>query len=317
MESSVRVFAPATVANVGCAYDILGFALEAPGDEVCISLSTEPGVRITAISGDGGRLPRASNQNTAAVAVQAFLRQIPLEQGVEIEVHKRMPLGSGLGSSAASAAAALHGINYLAGTPLSQTELIPFAMEAEKAACGSAHADNVAPALLGGFVLLRSYEPLDVVPLPPPPNLYYTVVHPEIELRTEDSRRILKKEILLKDAVVQWGNIAGLITGILQKDLDLIGRSLNDILIEPERSLLIPGFESVKLAALNAGALGCSLSGSGPSLFAFSASLQTSQAIGTAMGSAFADLGIKTQKFSSLINCSGPTLIKPSTHRAA
>ena len=182
-------------------------------------------------------------------------------------------------------------------------------MEGEKAACGVAHADNAAPALLGGFVLIRSYDPLDVIPLPSPLGLHYAVVLPEIELKTEDSRKILRKEVRLQDAVVQWGNIAGLITGILQNNLELLGRSMNDVLIEPERALLIPGFTQVKLAALSAGALGCSLAGSGPSLFALCSSRGNAQNVADAMAQAFASLGIKTQAYADIINTHGPEIL--------
>ncbi len=206
---SVKAIAPATVANVSCGFDIFGFAVEAPADEVILTLKKEPGVVIKTITGDGGRLPMESDRNTSGVAVEAFLREIESDQGVEIVLNKKLPLGSGMGSSAASSVAALVAINHLLDEPYSREQLLPFAMEAERIACGSAHADNVAPSLLGGFVLIRGYEPLDVAKIPTPANLYCTLVHPHLELKTSDSRRVLKSSIPLKDAVTQWGNIAG------------------------------------------------------------------------------------------------------------
>lgn len=311
-KNTVRVFAPATVANVACAFDVLGFAVKEPGDEVVLTRSSQPGVRVTRIIGDDGRLPLAAEKNTAGVAVLELVRHLDSRVGIEIELHKRMPLGSGLGSSAASAAAAVYGANALLGTPLTTRELLPFAMEAERVACGSAHADNVAPALFGGFVLVRSYDPLDVVPLTPRAELYCSIIHPLLELRTEDSRRILKKEIPLHDAVTQWGNIAGLVAGLLTGDTELIGRSLQDVIFEPVRSFVIPGFADIKQAALHAGALGCSLSGSGPSLFALCASEIIAVRAAAAMQGAFAAINIQSDTYVSAVNMHGPMIMEQS-----
>jgi len=310
IRDSVRIFAPATVANVACAFDILGFAVRQPGDEVRLARSAAPGVRIKRVTGDGGRLPLSAERNTAGVAVLELLRAAQSSAGIEIEVHKQMPLGSGLGSSAASAAAAVFGANLLLGSPFSLRELLPFAMEAERAACGTAHADNVAPALFGGFVLVRSYTPLDAVQLKPACALFCSIVHPLIELRTEDSRRILKTEVPLKDAVTQWGNIAGLIAGLLGGDTNLIGRSLQDVIFEPVRSFVIPGFASITQAALDAGALGCSLSGSGPSLFALSATEEVAIRAAEAMRGAFAAIRIEAQSYVSAVNYDGPLVME-------
>jgi len=307
---SIRVFAPATVANVGPGFDVFGFAVEQPGDEVVATLGSTSGVQITEITGDDGFLPRESDKNTAAVAVQSLLNHLKSQQGIELAVHKKMPLGSGLGSSAASAVAAVVAVNELLGAPLSRKELLPFTMEGERVACGAAHADNVAPSLLGGFVLIRSYNPLDVVQIPVPENLICTVVHPHIEVRTADARKILRKEVVLSSAISQWGNTAGLIAGLFLNDHDLVGRSMQDSIVEPIRSILIPGFDEVKRAALSAGALGCTLSGSGPSVFALSSSIDKAQAIGTAMH----DLWLKTYElesdvFVSKINTEGPKIL--------
>ncbi len=306
---SVTVFAPATVANVASGFDVLGFALERPGDAVTVRRAEGRDVVVTSIVGDGGKLPKDPAKNTAAVATRAFLEAIGFPFGVEIDVEKRMPLASGLGSSAASAVAAVHAANLLAGSPLAPCELLPFTLLAEKAACGSAHADNTAPSLLGGFVLIRSYEPLDVVRLPVPPGLACAVAHPHTEVKTEDARRILKKELRLADAIRQWGNLAALVASLYEGDLALLGRSLQDVVAEPVRSLLIPGFAGVKRAALAAGALGCSISGSGPSVFALSATADVAQRVGAAMIEAFRTAGLESDLFLSLVNTTGPVVL--------
>ncbi|MBL7857072.1 MAG: homoserine kinase [Cyclobacteriaceae bacterium] len=306
---SIKAYAPATVANVSCGFDIFGFAVEHPGDEVKLTMRKEPGVVITKIVGDGGRLPMATEKNTSGVAVQAFLKAIDSTQGVEIELFKNLPLGSGMGSSAASSVAALVAINHLMGEPFSQKELLPFAMEAERVACGSAHADNVAPSLLGGFVLIRGYEPLDVVSIPTPAELYCALVHPQMELKTSDSRLVLKQSISIKDAVIQWGNIAGLVAGLMKPDFGLIGRSLQDVVAEPIRSVLIPGFDELKAAAVHAGALGCGISGSGPTIF----SLCTERALATRVGKViqeqFARYKLNSEVYISKINLEGAKVI--------
>jgi homoserine kinase len=267
---SVKASAPATVANVSCGFDIFGFAVEAPADEVIVTLTDKPGVTISKIVGDEGRLPLEAEKNTSGVAVLEFLKAINSKQGANIELYKYLPLGSGMGSSAASSAAALVAINELHGNPLTREQLLPFAMESERIACGSAHADNVAPSLLGGFVLIRGYAPLDVASIPTPAELYCTLVHPHLELKTEDSRRVLKPSIPMKDAITQWGNIAGMVVGLMKPDYGLIQRSLHDVVAEPIRSVLIPGFHKIKEEAMQAGALGCGISGSGPTIFALS-----------------------------------------------
>lgn len=309
---TVTAFAPATVANVACAFDVFGFALSAPGDEVTVTVREKPGVEVLSISGDDGRLPKQAEKNTAAVAIAAFLKKTGIANGVNIDLKKNMPLGSGLGSSAASAVAGVVAVNALFGTPLATVELLPFVMEGERVACGAAHADNVAPSLLGGFVLIRSYDPLDTVKIDSPAELFATVIHPHIEIRTEDARRILKKDIPLKSAVIQWGNTAGLIAGLLKSDYGLIGRSLHDVIIEPERALLIPGFDQVKQAALSAGALGCSISGSGPSIFALSRGKSSAEKAGSAMEKAFSAVGIGSETYISAVNDKGAYVISQS-----
>ncbi|NTW82020.1 MAG: homoserine kinase [Chlorobiaceae bacterium] len=294
---TVKGFASATVGNVACGFDVLGFAITEPGDEVILTLTDEPRadspVSISAISGDGGALPLDPKKNTSSFVVLKFLeyirthKQIDFKGHIALELKKNLPLSSGMGSSAASAAAALVAANELMGNPCSKMELVHFAIEGERVACGSAHADNAAPAMLGNFVLIRSYTPLDIIPIPSPEHLYCTLVHPHTELRTSYARSVLPSSIPLKTATQQWGNVGALVTGLLTSDYDLIGRALVDVIAEPKRAPLIPGFFEVKKAAMDAGVLGCSIAGSGPSLFAFSSSETTALKAGVAMQDAF------------------------------
>lgn len=308
----VRVFAPASVANVSCGFDVLGFALKEPGDEITVVKTEGRSLQITGITGDEGRLPLSVEKNTAGVAVKAYLEHLGLDIGMNLEVHKNMPLGSGLGSSAASSAGAVFAANHLLGSPLKKAELLPFAAEGERVACGTAHLDNVAPSLLGGFVLIRSQETGDVVPLESPSPLFATVVYPHIEIRTEDTRRILRKEVALAKAVIQWGNVGGLVAGILKGDYGLISRSLEDVIIEPIRSVLIPGYDDVKKAALQSGALGSGISGSGPSVFALSPSKEIAQRAGKEMKSVFDAIGLENDAYVSAIEAGGPVILEES-----
>jgi len=306
---TIKAFAPATVANVCCGFDVLGFAVDFPGDEVVLKLNNSKEVTISKIVGDGGRLPLEATKNTAGVAVQSFLQSLGVDQGVEIELYKNLPLGSGMGSSAASGVAALVAINELMGNVKSREELVPFAMEAERIACGSAHADNVAPSLMGGFVLIRDYNPLDVVKVKVNLDLYCTLVHPHIEVKTSDSRRVLRSSISLRDAITQSGNIAGLMVGLAQADPLLISRSLKDVIAEPIRAAFIPGFEQVKLRAIEAGALGCGISGSGPTLFALSSTHEASLEVGEAMQLEFLKSHLKSDIYVSKINPEGAKIL--------
>jgi homoserine kinase len=306
---SIKASAPATVANVSCGFDIFGFAVEAPADEVLVTLTDTPGVTISKITGDEGRLPLAAEKNTSGVAVLEFLKAVDSKHGATIELYKNLPLGSGMGSSAASSAAALVAINHLHGDPLTREQLLPFAMESERIACGSAHADNVAPSLLGGFVLIRGYSPLDVASIPTPAALYCTLVHPHLELKTEDSRRVLKPSIPMKDAITQWGNIAGMVVGLMKPDYGLIQRSLHDVVAEPIRSMLIPGFHAIKEEAIKAGALGCGISGSGPTIFALSTSAAIARHVGQAMQKQFDAMQLKSDVFVSQINQAGAKIL--------
>jgi homoserine kinase len=313
---SVTVFAPATVANVGSAFDVLGFAVAAPGDTVTARRSEKPGVTICEIVGDNGVLSRDPHKNTAGVSVLALIKHLEGQglsslatTGIDISLEKGLPIGSGLGSSSASTVAAVVAANEILGAPLSREELLPFAMEGERVACGAAHADNVAPALLGGFVLIRSYDPLDVVHLPTPSNAWVTVLSPHLELKTQDARKVLKRSVSLESAISQWGNVAALVAGIYQNDVRLMGRALEDKIVEPERAQLIPGYAAAKKAALEAGAAGCSISGSGPSLFALTESEAAANTVGAAMRSAFAALEIQSNVYVSQINSTGTSVI--------
>jgi homoserine kinase len=305
----VRAFAPATVANVCCGFDILGFAVEAPGDEVKLTRRTDDGIHITAIYGDGGKLPLYPEMNTAGVAIKALLHRLGVKQGVDIELHKHLPLGSGMGSSAASAVAALVAMNHLIGNPCSKTELIADAMEAERVACGSAHADNVAPSLLGGFALVRDYQPLDVVRIDPPENLFCTLIHPHLELKTEDSRKVLRQNIALKDTITQCGNVASLMIGLTQSNYELIGRSLKDVIAEPVRSAFIPGFHDLRKKALEAGALGLGISGSGPTVFALSNEVGIANQTANLLRKEFLKRNLHADGFVSRINTEGAKVI--------
>ncbi len=262
---NIKIFAPATVANLSCGFDVLGCCMESTGDIMTIMRNDLKEVRITKITGQD--LPMDADKNVAGVAVMAMLQHLGLDDGFDIQIDKKIKAGSGIGSSAASSAGAVFAVNELLGKPFTKNELIPFAMEGEMLASGNAHADNVAPALLGGFSLVRSYDPLEVLSLPVPEELRVVVLHPLIEVKTRDSRAILKQTVSLKQAVQQWGNLGAFISGLYTDNYDLLGRSLKDDIVEPIRSILIPYFDDLDhLASKNA--LGFGISGSGPSVFA-------------------------------------------------
>lgn len=307
---SIRVFAPATVANVSCGFDIFGLAVDNPGDEVILTRRTDNRIVIRDITGDSGKLTRDENKNAVSVPIIRYLTHLGLQTGFDIVLHKRMALGSGLGSSSASSVAGVFAANKILGEPLSTEKLLPFAMEGERVACGSAHADNVAPALLGGFVVIRSYAPLDVFKVAVPDNLYVSLIHPDIEVNTKDARYILKNEVSMNKAISQMGNVSGMIAGLMSSDYGLIGRSMVDFIIEPIRSILIPQFFEVKMAATEAGALGCSISGAGPSIFAFSEGRETAEKVATAMRAEFEKVNIQAYTYVSKINGAGPKILE-------
>ncbi|WP_158976402.1 homoserine kinase [Cellulophaga sp. L1A9] len=305
--NEIRVFCPATIANVSCGFDVLGLALDAVGDEMVVRKTTQKGIRITKLTGQD--LPTETLQNVAGVAGLALLAQSDYDGGFDIEIYKKIKAGSGIGSSAASSTGAVWAMNALLGNPFSPLELVKFAMEGERLASGVAHADNVAPALFGGFTLVRSYNPLDVIKINTPKELYATVIHPQIEVKTSDSRRILKTTISLEDGIKQWGNVGGLIAGLFTEDYELIGRSLEDHIIEPIRSILIPGFDAVKQQALESGALGCGISGSGPSVFALSKGIETAKNVAKAMSDVYDKIGIDYDIHVSKVNTEGIKII--------
>ena len=309
---SVTAFAPASVANVGCGYDIMGYAVDGIGDKVTISLNPDADNSMLILKGEYGHLtPSERNKNTAGVAVNAFLNAIGKSAiSLEITLEKNMPLGSGMGSSASSSAAAVFAINYLLGNPLSTLELIPFAMEGERIACGTAHADNVAPALLGGFTLIRSYKPLDIISVRCPDELYSAIVHPQIILNTSDSRRVLKKEVSYENAIIQSANTAGFMVALIKGDFELMKRSMSDLLAEPYRMQLIPGFDAIKNAAMDAGAIGCGISGSGPSVFALCKGEETAKQVAKIIQDGFTKIGLHNEGYVSKANAEGTRIVE-------
>ncbi len=303
----VKIFSPASVANVSCAFDILGFALEEVGDEMIFEKTSQMGLVIE-MAGDSN-LPTEPEKNVAGVVALAMLKKVQPAFGVRMTIKKGIKPGSGIGSSAASASGAAFGLNKLLGDVFTKPELVEFSLLGEALASGEKHADNTAPVLYGGFTLVRSLNPLDVVAIPAPKNLFVSILHPQIEVKTIYARKILKRSVLLKDAVTQWGNIAGLVSGLFMEDYALIGRSLEDIIVEPIRSILIPLFPEVKKAAMNAGALGSGISGSGPSMFALSEGRETAEKVAEAMKQVYADSGIDYEIYVSGINAQGAKVI--------
>lgn len=305
----IKVKAPATVANMGCGFDILGFAMTHTADEIIIRKNNLNILRVTKISGYGD-IPTEPLKNVATVAVQSMLDKLKSNQGFDFEIDKKTMPGSGIGSSAASSAAAVFGVNKLMDSPFTREELIQFTMKGEELASGSMHADNAAPAILGGIILIRSNDPLDIIKIPVPEDIYCILIHPQIEVKTIDARKILKKEVSLKTAIKQWANVAGLISGFYQKDYDLIGRSLKDYIIEPQRSKLITGYDGLKNAAMSSGALGCSISGSGPSVFALAKGLDSAKKVELSMKNQYTKEGVDFNIFISTINQEGVEVVE-------
>ncbi|HNP32439.1 MAG TPA: homoserine kinase [Flavobacterium sp.] len=305
--NEIKIFCPATIANLNCGFDVMGLCLDGVGDEMVFRKVPEKGIRITKIT--GADLPLEAEKNVAGVAGLALLNAAQCDFGIEIEIHKKIKAGSGIGSSSASAAGAVFGINELLGRPFTKHELVYFAMKGEVVASGSEHADNVAPCILGGFTLVRGYNPLDVIKIKSPDEIYAVVLHPHIEVKTSDSRAVLKPEVSLKDAITQWGNLGGLISGLYTKDYELIGRSLTDVIVEPARKHLIPNFDIVKNAALQNGALGAGISGAGPSIFALCKGEAIANTVAKSMSNAYADIGIPFDIHISKVNDEGTKII--------
>ena len=303
---SVTIASPATVANLVCGFDILGLALNEPYDTMTVAYKEEPGLTIRNVDNFG--LPEDPLKNVAGVALLSLMDALEFPIGLEMTIEKHIKPGSGIGSSAASAAGSVAAANVLLGNKFSKNELIQFAMNGEKLASGVKHADYIAPCLLGGITLIKSILPLDIVALSSPP-LYVTIVHPQIEVKTSDARQILRKQVLLKDAIKQWGNIAGLVAGFLQSDYGLIGRSLEDFIIEPVRSILIPGFDEVKKQCKAAGALGGGISGSGPSIFMLSTSHTIAKDVEKEMNTIYNRIGIDHSTYVTTINTEGVKII--------
>jgi homoserine kinase len=305
--NEVKVLAPATIANLVCGFDILGMAIKSPYDEMTLSLRDEPGISIKHT--DGYNLPEAAEKNVAGVSLQALMEEYKKPIGFNLTIHKNIKPGSGLGSSAASAAGAVVAANHLLGNIFSKEDLVRFAMNGEKLAGGVKHADNVSPCIYGGATLIRSIFPLDIIPLNSP-DLFVTIVHPQIEVRTSDSRQILRKEVQLKDAIKQWGNIGGLIMGFMKNDRELISRSLEDVIVEPVRSILIPGFNEVKLKCKNSGALGGGISGSGPSIFMLSKQEETAHKVEEIMKEIYERIGVDYKTYITGINADGVKIVE-------
>jgi len=298
----VKLKVPATVANLVCGFDILGMAVNEPCDEMEFRLLDRPELIIHHTDEYG--LPEDPEKNVAGVVLLKMMEHLKTNQGFEVTIHKNIKPGSGLGSSAASAAGAAYGANMLLGNPFSEEEMVRFVMFGEELASGVQHADNIAPCIYGGITLVKSSHPLDIIPLSTP-DLFVTAVHPQVEVKTSDARQILKKNIRMKDAVQQWGNIAGLVAGILKNDFALIGRSLSDVIVEPVRSILIPKFDLIKARSLEAGALGGGISGSGPSVFMLSEKKETADKIAEMMKWEYDEIGVDSFVYVSKINDRG------------
>jgi len=304
-----KFFAPATTANLSAGYEIFGLALERPGDIVTAVKTDKPGVQLLSITGDDDKLPKDADKNTATFAAKALIKHLHYEGGIGLHLEKNLPISSGMGSSAASSAAAVAAVNHLLNAGLSNKQLVPFAMEGERLACGSPHADNVAPSLMGGLVLVRSYQPLDLISIQIPENLHYAIVSPDILIRTSDSRAKVPEHINITDVVAQMGNSAAFIAALIQGDFEMLSRAAEDFIAEPARASLIPGFSLVKQAALQSGAAAAGLSGSGPSMFALSDNLKTAQKNAVEMAKIFTAQEIESTIYCGVVSQQGARLI--------
>lgn len=304
----IRVFSPATVANVNCGFDVLGFALDGLGDELVLSKVDKPGIHITKIV--GASLSAKAEENVVGVAGLAMLEYLAPDYGFEVEIYKNIRLGSGVGSSAASAAGIVYGINQFLETKLSNLELTKLGMKGEALASGNEHADNVAPCLYGGFTLITGYQPLNIVELPVPDELYATIIHPHIEIKTKEAREILPKEVSLQSAISQSGNLAGLVAGLYSSDYELIKAATKDALIEPYRKQLIPHFDVLKQTALEAGGLAFGISGSGPSMFTLCKGEASAKAVETELKSKLQTVDLEADSYVSKVSKHGNKVIE-------
>jgi len=307
-EKMIRIFAPATISNVGSGFDIMGFAIEGAGDTLEMELRNDSSFIID--NKTGIQLPPGSRDNVIYPVIKALQKEMGVDIGVNIIFTGKLKPGSGMGSSAASSVAAAYGFNKLLGSPLRRKELIKYAMEGEKHASGTGHADNVAPCMLGGFSLIRSYRPLDIIEIPYPESLFCSAVLPGISIKTSEGRSVLDKSHSLDKTITQTGNAASLIAGLITGNYELIGRSMVDVIAEPRRKSMIPGFDDVRKAALKAGALGCNISGSGPAVFALSANIETARESGNAMVEIFRNNNLDCQLMISPISKEGVREIK-------
>ncbi|MBC3758919.1 homoserine kinase [Hyunsoonleella sp. SJ7] len=305
--NEIKIFSPATVANVSCGFDVLGFCLDSVGDEMVIRKIEKKGIYISHV--EGFDLPYEAEKNVAGVSALAMYEAIDVDFGFEIEIYKNIKPGSGIGSSAASAVGSVFGMNELIGRPFNNTQLTEFAIKGEALASKCEHADNLAPALFGGFTLVKSVAPLKILELPTPSDLCATIIHPQIEIKTSESRGLLPNEVPLNDAITQWANLGSLVHALHTSDFDLMKSALTDVVVEPHRSKLIPLFNEVKEASLNAGALGAGISGSGPSIFTLSKGLEQANIVKEAMQSIYADSDIDFDIHVSKINTKGIKII--------
>lgn len=305
--NEVKLFSPATVANVSCGFDVLGFCLDTVGDDMIIRKTDKKGIHISKIVGYD--LPFETNKNVAGVSAMAIYDAAQPDFGFEIEIYKNIKPGSGVGSSSASAAGSVVGINELLGRPYSNLELVKFAMKGEVIASQSEHADNIAPAIYGGFTLVKSMLPLEILELPCPNGLYTVILHPQIEIKTADARALLPQNIPLKDAITQWSNVGSLVHALHTSDYDLLSRSLNDVIVEPHRRTLIPSFNEVKSAALASGALGCGISGSGPSIFSICKGESSAKTVSEAIDALYSKTDVPFEIYISIINTEGVKIL--------
>jgi homoserine kinase len=308
MRDEIKLFAPATVANVSCGFDVMGLCLDTVGDEMVVRKIPKKGIYISHISGFD--LPTEPELNVAGVSALAMYDTLDVDFGFEIEIYKNIKPGSGIGSSAASAVGSVFGMNALLGNPYNATQLTAFAIKGEALASKTEHADNIAPALFGGFTLVKSLKPLQILELPTPEDLYVTIIHPQIEVKTSESRGLLPKEVKLNDAIAQWANLGSLVHALHTSDYGLMKDALHDVIVEPHRSKLIPLFGDVKKAALSAGALGTGISGSGPSVFSICKGIDTATKVKNTIEHVYMDLGIDFDMHISKINTTGVKIIE-------